>query len=293
MSFQSQARLLDKILAIVNDQVITLSDIQRIQKTVSSRRNIIPQIYHKKKPSYKDIVKIKVERIIIREKLKEVGSSVSDKEVEQNIKYREKSLGINRKALISFLKNNKLTFREYFEITREAIEFNRFNHWIIQPLISITDQEIKNVFYEKNRNNKTLSFSYQLVGYSLPKSKLKKKSMIRNFRKVLKKYHKTGNFPSSHASVKKNNLGKMNEGGLSRKLTRLLKSTEEGNFTKPILIGKRYHVFYLEKKDLVESEFFKRKKEKIRNELIQKESKKMISFWFNSEKSKHYIKYFL
>ena len=54
---------------------------------------------------------------------------------------------------MNFLKSNDLTFNEYFEVIRETIEFNIFNGRVIQPLITITDQEVKNLFYKQNKSN--------------------------------------------------------------------------------------------------------------------------------------------
>ncbi len=291
-SFSNQARLLDKTLAIINDQIITLSEVKRVKKTISARRNIIPQIYRQTKPSHKDIIEIKIKRIIIREKLSEIGYVVSDEEIEKTIKNRERALGINRKALIRFLKNNRLLFDEYFEITREALEFGRFSNWIIQPLISITEQEVKNAFYKENLNNRTLNFRYNLVDFSLSKSKFKK-GMLKKFKTALERLQTTGVLPANYSDVKTNDLGNITEDGLEKGLRKLLKHTEEGAFSKPYLIGNQYHIFYLKRKDLVESEMFQREKNRIRAMLFQKAAQKISSLWFESEKNKHYIKYFL
>ena len=292
LSLSSQAVLLDKTIAIFNDDVITLSQIKRVRNSLAARKNIIPQIYYSTKMSNKEVVKIKIERAIIREKLNSMGYVTNDEEVERNIKQREKMLRINRRQLIAFLKNNNMTFDEYFEITREALENQRFTQWIIQPLVSITEQEIKNAFYKKNLNNKTLSFKYNLVDFTLPKSRFKKKGRLKSFRPALARFQTSGVLPDVFKDVNTNVLGEITEENLTSKLKKLLKRTEEGSFSQPILIGRQYHVFFVKKKDLVESELFLKNKNRIRGELFEKSMAGIQKIWFEGEKSKHYIRYF-
>ncbi len=290
--FKVKARLLDKTLAVVNDQIISLSEVERIRNTITSRRNIIPQIYTKARPSRREVIDIKIRGIIVHQKLSEVGYVVSDEEVESSIKEREVALGIGRQDLINFLKNSGLSFDEYFEITREALEYGRFNSWIIQPLVSITDQEVKNAFYKENVNNQALGLKYNLVNYSIAKSEITKRELA-EFTRSLERFRKNGILPAKFANTQTNNLGYITEDGLEDGLRKLLKRTDEGSFSQPYTIGNRYHIFYVSKKDLVESETFQREKGRIKAKLFEQTAQKVIDLWFESEKSKFYIKYFL
>ena len=69
--------------------------------------------------------------------------------------------------------------------------------------------------------------------------------------------------------------------------------TEEASFSNPILINGAYHVFYVKKKDLVESEQFLRVKERIRAELMESVSNEVMNLWFQREQNKHFVRTFL
>lgn len=292
LSLNSQAVLLDKIVAVVNDRPILLSQIKRVSQNVEARRNISPQIYSKGKYSRKEIIEIKIREQLLRDKLTEIGYIISDDQVEAQIKNTEDRLGLNRAALLNFLKSNNFSFDEYFELIRSSIEYNLFISRIIQPLISITEQDVKNAYYKKYSGKKRLSFKYELVDFSLPSKKLKK-GMLSQFTSILTNFQQTGILPSDFSEVTTNNLGELREGDLNSKLKKLLSSTEEGKFSKPIKIGGQYHVFFVKRKDLVESEDFLRSKNRIRAEIFQKSIKSVSTSWFKSEAGKHYIKYFL
>jgi peptidyl-prolyl cis-trans isomerase SurA len=288
---QTHAKLLDKTVAIFNSTVITLSQVQRIQDNIASRRNISPIIYKDTNLTQKQIVDLMIERLIIREKLNEIGYVRNDEQVETEIQSIEKRLGLNREQLLSFLESNNMSFDEYFEVIRETIEFNIFNGRIVRPLISVTDQEIKNHFYKQSKD-KTLAFKYTLVDFSMNESKMKK-GMLSKFSSVLEKFQVTGILPKNYESVETNVLGDITEDGLTDNLKKTLKATDEGQFSSPVKLGDTFHVFFVKKKDLVESDLFLQVKDQIRGELMSKQAVGVTELWFKREISKHYIRKYI
>ena len=288
---QTHAKLLDKTIAIFNDTVITMSQVDRVQNNIASRKNISPLIYKKTNYTQKEVLEIMIERLLIRSKLGEVGYVRNDEQVEAEITNIEKRLGLSRTQLLSFLKSNNMSFDEYFEIIRETIEFNIFNGRIIRPLISITDQEVKNHFY-KTSKDKTLAFKYTIVDFSLDDTKMEK-GMLIQFPSVLEKFQVNGILPKKFEDVQTNVLGDITEDGLTKQLKALLKSTDEGKFTKSIKLGDTYHVFFVKKKDLVESDIYLRSKDAIRGQLMGAQAGEVTDLWYMRERSKHYIKTFI
>lgn len=285
-------KLLDKIVAIVNDKVVTLSEIQRVKEGMVARANISPMLYQGKSSATKDLIRMSINRYLIRAKLEELGYVVDDDQVEGQIKSTEQRLRLTRSALLSFLQTNNITFDEYFEIIRESIEFNIFFSRVIQPLITVTDQEVKNEYFKRNVDNKTLSFKLDLVDFSLPKSKMSK-AMLKEFPRVLENLQTSGNLPDNFSEVSTNPLGQISEEGLNSDLRKLLVNTEESTFSAPILIGDAYHVFFVKKKDLVESEQYLRVKESIRGDLSERVSNEVLSLWFQREQNKHFVRTFI
>lgn len=287
----ASAKLLDKILAVINDQIITLSMVERVKSNLAARRNVAPQIYEKESFTNRELVAIRIQRILIRERLREIGYEVTDEQVESQIKDTEKNLNLNRQALLGFLRANNMTFDEYFEIIREAIEFNFFNARVIRPLVSVTDQEVKNAFYRKNSEDKTLTFKYTLVDFTIEK-KYVSREQIKKFKKALIKYQANGVIEKTYQKMETNVLSNITEDGLTPTLAKTLKKTDEGKFTSAILLGDYYHVFFVKKKDLEESSAFADSKNQIKAELYIRTAKQIIDVWYQREENKHYIKYF-
>ena len=287
-SLTIHSKVLDKTMAVVNEKIITLSQINRLKKSLPARRKISPQIFNKSKFSNNELVKLKVERVVIREKLAEIGYIVSDDQVESQIKATESRLRLNRKALLSFLKSNNFTFDEYFELIRETIEYNLFLSRIIQPLVSITDQELKNEFYKKNKKSRSNTFKYALTDYTVPKKSVSRKTR-RNLKSIVKKFKETN---QSKLKISVDDLGELKQDGLTKNLQRVLRTTQKGEFSKPLLIGNYYHVFYVREKTVTDSEAFLQARDRLYNKIFSKNVGNIKKVWLDSESTKHYIKIF-
>jgi len=283
-----QAKLIDKVAGVINDQIYTLSEIERVQKTIQIRKEIAPFIYTKNNYSEKDILKVLQNSFIIKDKLEELGFIISDDSVEDRVNETQKNLNLNRKELLQFLASKNITYSEYFEILREAMEFNVFNRRIIAPLVTITDQELKNEYYKSNMNNKVLSFKYEIVDYTITSSRVQPND-IKALPEVLNNYRKTGSLPEIYKDFSMDDLGKVSDEDLPKNIRLVLKTTEEESFSEPLLIDNTLHVFYVVKKSLVESKDYLRVRNAIYNRLFLVRANDLSANWFSREALNYYI----
>ena len=282
-------KLLDKLVAVVNTRIVSLSEINRMDETLNARKEISPMIYSETKYNKKQLLDIIIKSFIIRDKISAQGYIINDDAVESRIKMTEGRLGLKRADLLNFLKSKKLTFEEYFEVIRETMEYNVFASKIIAPLISVTEQEIKNEYYRRNTANSALAFKYNLVDFYIKESNLVDKNENR-FLEVLKDYQLTGKLPEEYRDLETNNLENLTEDSLSKELGNTLKVTSEGSFSKATSLGGYLHIFYVQKKDLVESQDFLKFKEQIQNDIFMEKGKAVTNNWFDREFSNYYIK---
>ncbi|HXH31828.1 MAG TPA: peptidylprolyl isomerase [Bacteriovoracaceae bacterium] len=286
---KASEKLLDKIVAVINTKVISLSEINRMEVTLPARLEVSPMVYTESKYDQKKLLEVMLRSYIIRDKINAQGYVINDDAVESRIKMTEERLGLKRADLLTFLKSKKLTYEEYFEIIRETMEYNIFAQRIISPLISVTEQEIKNEYYRKNSSNNALSFKYNLVDFYVPVSTITNKNEEK-FLSVLKDYQLTGKLPEEYSGLESNNLENLNEDGLSKETAKVLKTTAEGSFSKAITLNDNLHVFYVQKKDLVESQEFAKNKDEIQNSIFMEKGKSVTTNWFDREYSNYYIK---
>jgi peptidyl-prolyl cis-trans isomerase SurA len=288
----SEEKLLDKIIAVINTRVVSLSEVERIKETLPARQEIAPFIYNVNNNSSDSILSSVINNQIIRDKISAQGYVISDDHVESRIKQTEEKLGLNRASLLAFLKTKSITYEEYFEIIRESMEYNIFATRIIAPLITITDQELKNEFYKRNTDNKALSFTYDLVDFSIQDTNSTKEKMD-FFLASLKDYQISGRLPPEFSNVEINDLEKIKGDAVSIEISKVLEQSLEGNFSKPAVFGGKVHVFFIKSKNLVESQTFLNAKDRIQDEIFTSKSISLTKNWFDREYANYYIKRFL
>ncbi|MBT3982023.1 MAG: hypothetical protein HOE90_11750 [Bacteriovoracaceae bacterium] len=281
------ARLLDKIIAVIDDQVVTLSEIKRIQNTIQERREILPQIYTKTKYSVREITKLKVDSIIIKKSLNKLGYIISDEEVENRIK----QLGVPRQTLMAILSTKGFKYDDYFEMIRNSIEYIYFYQQVISPLISITDQEVKNEFFKSFVGDQTVAMKFKLVVFGLKKGLLTQKE-IERFPEVMKQYKLTGILPDSYKTIETTDLGDVTEEGLTKDILKAVKSTEEGSFSLPVVSDDLVNVFFVSKKDLAETDIYQKAKPRIKARIFEGRARSIAENWILREKNKYYTNTF-
>ncbi|RPJ79068.1 MAG: hypothetical protein EHM20_02350 [Alphaproteobacteria bacterium] len=284
-----EAKLLDKISAIVDDNIITLSQVNRTSKNLAIKKNVAPMIYDKPNFTNEELTNILINKYLIRSKLSELGYAITDDQVESQIKSNEKRLNVDRKSLMNFLKEQNTTFDEYFETLREAIEYSYFINRIISPTIAISEQDVKNTYFKNNLKDSRLNFKYTLIDYSIHKDSVPKLGKGQ-LEEVVRQYRINNILPEAFSAVSSANLDDITEEGIESELKNLLKQTDEGALSSAILLSGKYHVFYIAKKDLVESEAFAKQKEAIRETLFAAAVKLESQLWLEREHNKHYIK---
>ena len=134
-----------------------------------------------------------------------------------------------------------------------------------------------------------MNFDYTLIDYSISLDVIGK-PVKGQMEEVVKQYRINAVLPEDYSTLTVNNLDNITEEGITTEFRNLLKATDEGALTSPIVINNKYHVFYLAKKDLVETEAYTSQKEIIKDQIFEKSVKAEIAVWLERERNKHYIK---
>ena len=103
LSSNVSAKLLDKIVAVVDDNVVTKSQVDRIRGTILPRRNILQSVFNKNEFSNEEVIELIIQRYIVRSHLADVGYIISDDQGESRLTETEKAMGIPRAEILNFL----------------------------------------------------------------------------------------------------------------------------------------------------------------------------------------------
>ncbi|MBP9673942.1 MAG: hypothetical protein KBD63_02520 [Bacteriovoracaceae bacterium] len=285
----ASAESLDKVVAVIDKKILTLSMVKRIQDTYAFRKMISPLIYKEQTPTASGIINLFVESEVMRSKLETLNYNITDEQNKQDIEERIKKMGTNQDGLNSFLAENNFSYPEYEQLNLMNSIYNILNVKVFSHLIAISEEQVKSSFLKKYGDQATISFNYNLIDFSLDKkiNDTEKNEVIA----ILKDYQKGSPIPEAYKNLEVSDLGFLPEDDLPDHIAEIIKTVAVESFSQPIFYGDKTHYFFVKKKEVIaESKFYLEKKDQIRSALYEESFNKISQEWLNQEKQNHYIK---
>lgn len=286
----SLARLIDRTEAVVNKQVITLSDIEIFKRNAELRRQTDPFInfLNFNPKSTNEIRDFLVEEAIVLENF-----SVSDAEIEEQINNVQKqNNNITRDQLISMLSSQGVNFDDYKKVISVVLAKNKLIRQELQPLVNITDDEVKNYYYTGNEFYKRKQNQSIYLSFDLTQILFTSKTTSDAFYELLRNTNDLDAAVSQSNSemYQINNLGKVKETELAENFRKALRGLKSGEFTKPLELRENvYQILFIKEIGAPKDATFESIKERIRNMLFQTALQKQARLWLDRKTQSAYI----
>ncbi|MCX7661512.1 MAG: SurA N-terminal domain-containing protein [Candidatus Omnitrophica bacterium] len=271
----------EKILAIVNNEVITRKDLENFINSVSSQFDNVSyqNIDNSLKKEFLD--KLIEDRLILQEAEKE-KIKVEPSLIESRIKeIRDKYP--SEKEFVSSLSQLGLTPSDLEIKIKEQILIQRMLELKIRNKIVVKPLEVNN-YYQENKEEFIKPVEYELTVVKLENEDLANaiKEEIKKG-KVLEEIINTFSLKPTYIKVKKNTELKLE---IEQAISKLrVKET-----SLPVKIENIFYIFRLEKINPAIQEDFESVKERIYNYLFQKKFKELLDGWIEELKKNAYIK---
>ena len=139
LSFPAWGEIVDGVVAIVNDEVITLSEVIRIAQLQSSNAD---------SSQYREVLERLVDQKLIDQATKGMEIKVSEQDIDDLIKNFEEANRITDSQLKDSVQQKGVTWEEYRQELREGIRRNRVISQVIRSESNISEKEIKDYFQE-------------------------------------------------------------------------------------------------------------------------------------------------
>ncbi len=297
-----RARVIEKIVAIVNGEIITLTDIKNFKKNLSSG-GLVNATLLELNPS-KDLLSNRNKMIdfLIHEKIldSEVKSKdleVTFERVEQEIRSITRKNGISRSQLKGTLRKKGVSFSEYQDFIKKSIQRQALISKEITEKIKISDDDMVAYFTSKY-GSKSNFFEYTISHIMILHSKHSKEKARDRIGLVLNKLKsKTNSFEDLASKYSEDPA--FTRGGLLGKLKtgEMLKEIENVVVTLPVdetsgIIKTRvgYHIIKLLKKSLIEDPKITQQKAEIHRFLLSQLFKKRLKSWLDAKRKVAFIK---
>lgn len=148
------AALVNGIAAVVNDDVITVLEVERDQAVLAkdAEKRGTPFTDAARAELRKTALNRLIERKLVEQKIKELGITVSEEEVRQAVEDVKKQNKLSQEALISALTSQGISFETYKGQLREQLERLKLMSQEVKAKIQVSTREIEE-YYAANQKN--------------------------------------------------------------------------------------------------------------------------------------------
>jgi peptidyl-prolyl cis-trans isomerase SurA len=256
-----EAGVVDRIVAVVNEDIVTLAELNRVSAPYIKRLRAAGFPAEKEKKETYKIQDKALDKLIDQkleeQEIKETGITVSDPEIDGAIENIKKNNSVTDEDLRKMLAREGMTMTEYREQIRKQILKSKLINSQVRSKIIITEEDIR-IYYEAHKEEFSEESQYHLRNiimrvpeYSAPKEKDHIKARMEIVLEKLKQGEPFEKLAREHSqsplAEKGGDLGLIDANILSELIQTALKGLNAGQFTDVLDTEQGFQIFYVEK----------------------------------------------
>jgi len=284
------AELVDRIVAVVNNEVITLSEL----KDHAVKFNLNPEDPKVLKDGLEDLI----EQTILYQQARKFGVKVTDRDVDIAIEGVKKQFRLNDKDLGEALKERNVTMADFRRQWKRQLLNQKIMRRLIGTKVAVTEDEIVKEYenkYGKISKETQTEISHILIKVEgsrsdeearrLAENLFERANSGENFAKLAKKYSEDPN-----STDKGGDLGFFKKGELAAPLQKVIDKTKEGEVVGPVKSTAGYHIIKVIKRTKSgEMAMDKTLEDEIRQQIYKRRVEKTLKRWIKEVKETAYI----
>lgn len=301
----ANAELVDKIVAIVNNDIITLSDLN------NEGKSYFQAIIHKAPTdrlkaalakAKKEVLKNMVDQLLLEQQAAKIGIEVTKADIDNAISDILRNNNITMQKFRADLKAMGTTESQYRQKIKQQILRSRLVSFEIRSKIVIPEARIK-AYYEKNylnKQNEAKGYHILQIGITwgegskiksqseaLEKAKFVRAKLIAggNFQELARSF---SNLPSAADG---GDIGVFKRGDLAPYMAKAIISMRVGEISPIIATPSGYQIFKLTNAPGQKRQGLSAVHDEIKNILYKQEEEKEYQKWLTSLRTKAFIKY--
>ncbi len=291
--------LLDRIEASVNKTPILYSDVLAFKRSLVLRTQLDPLFAGTSLAARGSQAKnSEIVEFLIDEKIISQQFPVSDTDVETEINRVQSNNKIDREKLKRELLSQGFSFDDYFALMKSSATKRNLIDRDISTKVLISEEDVKNHFYNHYANNSSAPRSYQVQIITLTKNSYKaaaaaKEATQKAYRQLLsgEPFEEVAKRFSDNASASAGgDLGELTEDQMSPQIRKELKKLKLGQISG--VLGDLKGGFFILKLSGIKTnqdDQYSKMKEEILNQLKTAEFQHQITLWLERERQKAFI----
>ncbi|MCJ7717091.1 MAG: SurA N-terminal domain-containing protein [Anaerolineales bacterium] len=256
-----ETELVDRIVAVVNNEIITLYDLNRAFVPYATNIKALKYPPEKERETLfqvrQDILEQLIESMLADQQVKQNQITVSEKEINNTIERMKETRQFTDEQLRQGLASQGMTMEEYRQEIQEQILRNKLVNREVKAKIVITKEDIKK-YYESHREKYTGEKKYYLwnmfVKVPSGSSSSERNNARNRIEAILVKLQQGQSFESlvdelkkSSSAVKGTDLGLYRLEELSEQLRQVVKKMKTGEVSAVLDTNFGYQILYIQK----------------------------------------------
>lgn len=279
--------VIDRIVAVVNDDLITLSDLNRYISSIPPGTAEIDR---------DRVLNDLVEQMILEQEAAKLGITVSDPEIDMSIENIRTKAGMSHEQMEEMLKKENLTKEQFRKQWRLQIISGKLVNSIVKGRVAVTDDEIENLYkeyYGNIENSDEVQIAHILISVNeqQPERALEKASRIaelaksgNDFSKLVAEYS-----DDTFSKEKEGVLGYFKKGELVSELEAVVAITEVGEVSGPVQTASGYHIIKVLNRNTLDSNSVDTYREQLRQEIYKKKVAEELQKYIATMRENAYI----
>jgi peptidyl-prolyl cis-trans isomerase SurA len=292
----ASAEVIEKIYAVVNGEIITLTEIADYRERLKSGgflNDLLfsePEVRDKALEDKDYLLKLMIQEKIMDYEIKQQGLQITEERVKKEIGTIAKRQNMSMAQMEMAIESQGIDFLEYKDFVKSSIERRQLVEKEITSKIKISEQDIVSRYLATNGSKGSQIFEFSLSHILL---KTQDKPVAE---KVISSLENGQSFESlvsqfSTDTDSKDNsgfFGKFKTGEMISAIERAIQDLQVGQTTGIVETPMGLHVFKIMDKKLVNDPRMEKEKQNIYQQLFAQEFKEQLSFWL-SQKQKDAI----
>jgi peptidyl-prolyl cis-trans isomerase SurA len=287
--------VVDRIVAQVNDEIITMSELQNMGKTVEAQAGVKPKGQDAKKMQ-REMLEALIDRKLAKAEAKRRGIVVADKEVDEAIaQFKKRSNIPDDEAFAKGLSQAGLSVKEFKQQLSDQMTQERLLVVAVGTKVSISDTEVRRLYDQQFKKGGTqihivtLRMPFPMGATEAQKDETKQKA--ENILSAVKRGESLAE-AAGKFSLKTSDVGFVSQGDLDPRLAEYLDKLKPKEVA-PILTQEGIQLMQVMGRRSGEARPFEEAAPEIRRILQQQEMEKYFFDWVKTLREKAHIKIML
>ena len=283
----AQAAAVEKVVAVVNNRIITLSELRQEIKDV--RTNPEAEINSRK------VLDAMIDRILLDQQAAARKISVSDEEVKAIVKSQQEAMNLDEEAIAKELKKQNMTEELFHRQWKYQILSRRLLDSVTQGSIAVTDEEIEE-YHRKHYGEEDTGYEKQTkIAHILidqeTENALSKAEEVLELAKSGHSFAQLARTYSMDESSAQNGglLGYFVKGDLVTEIESAVEQTEVNGIAGPVKTSRGYHIIKILERIEDGKSSVSRYGDRIKHQLYMEKVERFITSWLEDIKKKSYI----